>query len=163
MVKISSSEAARAGLPPVSIAVDPGKSGMAAKTFPEQGRYLQLSGPPGGPLGLKIDECAGTSGTAASLGALAKKRFAGDPLELGAFEEITLAGARRAALSCTTGASQARAAHLLVLFPAAPGADRGVLLDAWIGARAPGVPAPSAVVKLAPLADVLGTLAIHFE
>jgi hypothetical protein len=162
MVEISSSDAAGHALPPASIAIDPGASGMVARTFPDKNRYLLLSGPPGGPLGVRVDAYSGTAATAEGLAQLAQQRYADDSLEKGAFADVQLAGGKRAAYSCATGTSQARAVHVLALFPASPGADRGVLLDAWIGAQK-GVPGPAEVAGTGKLKDVLGSLKVRFE
>ncbi len=163
MVQISSSEAAKNGLPPAAITVEPGKTGMTARAFPEKNRYLMLSGPPGGPLGMKIDAYSGTSADAAGLEKLLKARFGEDSPEKGSFGQVELGGAPRAAMSCASGTSQARAAHLVTLFPVAAGADRGVLVDFWVGSRQTGVPAPAAFLGMPTWGDVLRSLRIRFE
>lgn len=162
MFEVQGSEASRRGLPAVSIRIDPGTSGAVVSAFPSKGTYVQLSGPPGGPLGARIDSYSGTKGDAAALEKLARARFGADVAELGAFELIELAGAPRPARTVVTGTSQARAVHLLALVPISANAERGVLVDAWVGA-AKGAPAPKDVLAHARLGPVLATLDVTFD
>lgn len=55
-LEITAAQAKQRGLTPRRIALDLGNHGLSASPLDEPGRYLHLSGPPGGPLGLELRE-----------------------------------------------------------------------------------------------------------
>ena len=55
------------------------------------------------------------------------------------------------------------AAHLLALFPKAPGADSGVVVDFWVGHRDPSVPAPASFLTMDTYGQILKSLRVRFE
>jgi hypothetical protein len=163
MLKITSSEAAGHKLPRAAVELDPGATGMSAARFPADGKFVTLSGPPGGPLGLEIEAYKGVTADAAGLEKLVAKRFEGRSPVKGAFGEVSLSGGTCAAMSWATDSSMARAAHLVALFPSKAGASEGVLLDFWMEAGSDPVPAPAEFLKAATYGDVLRSVRVRFE
>jgi len=161
MVKTTAADARAHGLPAATISVEPGATGMAASTFPEDGVYLRLSGPPGGPLGL-IMARATTAGDEAGMKALVNTRFTGRSPAAGTFARVELGDAVRPAITCTTDSSAARAHHLLVLF-AQPGVSGGVLLDFWMPAGTSPTPEPREMLEHARYAALLKSVSVRFE
>ena len=162
MVRITAAEARKHGLPGASITLEPGATGLSAATFPEDGMYLRMSGPPGGPLGLIVAHATQAAGDEAALKALAEKRFAGRSPAVGTFDRVELSGAVRHVLTCTTDSSAARAHHLLVHF-ARPDATDGILLDFWMPAGTSPAPAPQAMLEHPRYAALLKSVSVRFE
>ncbi len=130
---ITALEAKAHQLLPVALTVDPAGLPLIEWRFPRPGVYLQLSGPPGGPLGLSVEQFT-----------LAEAGLGG----VQAFLEQRLTGLAQTSLNAPQpaqppanwtaeyleGIDHARAHHL-IKFYAAPGQLlKGVCVDCWIGA-----------------------------
>ena len=125
---------------------------MTSTTFPAPGTYLVVSGPPGGPLSLRVLDARGAKDDAA-LRAIVEREHATDkPLDIGAPAELTLAGAPRRALPYTTGSSPlTRTGHCAILLTTSRD-SLALLFSAGIGnAPAPSCADTLAHAKLAPL------------
>ncbi len=162
-MKIAAADSARHGLPAASIELDVAQAAMWGQVFPGEGVYLNLSGPPGGPLGLALVAYEGIA-DAAALEEFAAKRFAGDTYVRKGPGTVELAGRSRVAFTCGRGQSLARSTHLLALIPVKEGADSGVLVDFCVGTQRELL-TPAEVMKLERLGagGVLGSLRVRFE
>jgi hypothetical protein len=87
------------------------------------------SGPPGGPLYVRIEEVPGEQLDAAALLGLVEQRTADRaPVVMGTTTQVTLAGAGRIALPAITGESLGRTMSCWVVVPA-PGYGRSLLVQ----------------------------------
>jgi hypothetical protein len=147
MIQVAFDEATAHGLVPAHIAIDAQGLGMAERRFPDPATYLRLAGPPGGPLGLRIEAYTDITPTAESLGKLVKRRYAkARDLAVGPVETLCLSGREVLAIGCSEGESMARAHHCIILFPASEGAARGVLVDFWVAAGETAPPGCQAII-----------------
>lgn len=157
LVHISAADARRKRLPAIGFSLEVGWNAMIASPFPAAGSYLIVSGPPGGPLSLRVLDARGAMDDAA-LRAIVEREHAGaGPLDIGVAAEVALAGAARRALPYTTGSSPiTRTGHCAVLVTTSR-ASLVLLFSAGIG----NAPAPSCADTLAH--DKLGPLAATFR
>jgi len=162
IVKVSAADAAKKGLLPASIEVDATELCAIVYPFLRENTYLQLSGPPGGPLGLMFDAYSGVADTTEALERLAATRFAKNTFVAGTSETIELAGEPRRAFTCATGTSLAHSVHLLVLIPEKKASERGVLVDFHTGCGAE-IPTPGGVMDFERYGDALRSVRVGFE
>ena len=73
---VTPGEAAAHDLIPARIAVDAQGLGMVVRRFSDPATYLHLAGPPGGPLGLRIEVYTDLASDVESLEELVKRRYA---------------------------------------------------------------------------------------
>ena len=116
---VSSSDASAHGLSSIGFSVDLAGTGLIATPFPSAREYAIFSGPPGGPLLVRIEPSGGRI-TAEALDALVTEHGArwGSPLTLGARETVTLDEDTRPAITASTGTSLASTQWCVVLVPA---------------------------------------------
>lgn len=104
--------------------------GMEVRDPPREGYRFHASGPPGGPLFVRIKEVDGEAIDEAGLRAMAASHSADrQPVAMGTASQVTLDGAPRLAFSVITGESLARTVTCYVVVPA-PGTGRS-LLTMW--------------------------------
>jgi hypothetical protein len=160
VIRITTSDARTNGLPPVDISLDYSNTSLLATVFPRHGVYVQLSGPPGGPLGVSI-EAAEPYDLALSLEALIRQRFnhpADEPLVFGRQGEIELSAVRHKSLTFVSGSSHAKSVHVVTIIRGTN--DTALLVDFHVGGSQPD----STVVTGHPdLMQVARTLAVRFE
>jgi hypothetical protein len=161
-VKITRAESEHHKLPAAEISLDLGESGLSGRKFPEKGDYLSLSGPPGGPLGLRISHLASVPSTDEEWQTLIKKLFAERTVEMGTAGEIKFGGENRASLTCTTDSGPARAHHLLIVI-AVPDAKDAILVDFYRRAGQTATPGPAELAKDGKFAELSPSFSIRFE
>ena len=153
LVTIGADDARKKHLPAIAFSLEVGWNAMTSSPFPAGGSYLIVSGPPGGPLSLRVQDARGAKDDAA-LRAFVEREHANDKtLSIGTAAEVTLAGAARRALPYVTGSSTiTRSGHCAVLVTTARG-SLALLFTAGIGnAPAPSCADTLAHARLAPLA-----------
>jgi hypothetical protein len=159
-VHVTAAEAEAHGLTPFDFSIDTAGTPMLATPFPEQGAYLTISGPPGGPQLLRFLSLAGRIEDPAALEPILRQTFSGaggDPFVLGAPTEVTIGGSARQALPFATGQSMARTAWCAVLIDSRlRGAVPQLLVLAGIGSS--GEPDCSVPLGNEQLAKVLESL-----
>lgn len=155
MITITEAQATGAGLPAIGIQLDPGSSGFSGKNFSGPGNFLTLSGPPGGPAGLRLDITA-SEAHEAGLRAEAAKRY-GAEATMGSAGTIRIAGQEHPALTLAEGVVPARAEHLLVLVSTPKG---NILIDYWCSAGRGDPEKPSEWMDNEDQAALLGSLKI---
>lgn len=163
VMKIDAAECRKRGLPAVTIDLDATAGGFVRAPDPGARSYLQLSGPPGGPLGLSIEAYSDVESTEAALEKLAAKRFDGQKYVAKTTETLWLSGGNRLAFTCSTGESLAHSVHLLVLIPSAEKATSGVLVDFFVGQGSGETLTPGQVIKLEPWGDLVKSVHVRFE
>jgi len=139
---LSADDARRHELPAVGMRMIIGRTGLLAHRFPRPGVYLQLSGPPGGVVGVEISAC-----TDASPLELARQLFADLPGPVPTFgdvEQVQLAGALREAVACDLGSPTPFARRACCVVKVAH--RSGSALVRFSGGLAPGVPLSCAAV-----------------
>jgi hypothetical protein len=161
-VIITSEESKSNQLPAVEISVDLGKTGLSGRKFGSKGEYLSLSGPPGGPLGLKISHVANLARGVEEWHSLVKERYGDESPAMGTAGEIKLAGEKRDAFTFTTGSDAARAHHLLV-HVAIPGSQDGLLVEFYRRAGKSETPSPQELVKDEKFSELSPSFSIRFE
>jgi len=128
LIRITPEEAEAHGLLPFTLTVELAGLPLLEWRFPRPNVYLQLSGPPGGPLGLSIEQAPLSE--ANDIPAFIEKRWAG---QTGVY-----LGARDSAhpweAEYVLGESLARAHHSLSFYPSPKPSLHWVLVDCWIGA-----------------------------
>jgi hypothetical protein len=130
--------------------------------FAFERQYVMLSGPPGEPLGLVVEHVSNVSADDAGWKKLVDQRFANQSPQLGSTAELEIAGGKNPTLTCTTGSSQARAHHLLVLVRI-PESKDAILVDFWQGAGQSATPKPETMVKEGEFAALLQSLLVMPE
>jgi hypothetical protein len=122
---------------------------------------LELSGPPGGPLGMRVERYSGLAHEAGALTAwVAGAHGAEASFEAGSTAEIDVGGRPSLAATWRTGGGPARADHLTVLWPDAHGpsaADHGVRIELEVSGRDGPIDA-AAIAAHPDLAVVLASL-----
>ena len=107
-------------LPEAEIFVDATGSGMSGVQFADARTYLRLSGPPGGPFGLRIEGFKDSVHDARELAAFLKKEHGSSAgFLLGGREAVKLAGETREAILYKMYESEARTAYCAVIITAA--------------------------------------------
>jgi hypothetical protein len=126
-IKITPEESAAHGLMPVELVIDLQGLPFIAWQFPRPNVYLQLSGPPGGPLGVSVEQVVLTSTHAMQL-------FIQDRLHA---QPILYLGARDSdqplEVEYVAGESLARAHHLAAFYVPPFPASQTLFIDCWIG------------------------------
>lgn len=127
-VTVSAAEAEAAGLPALGFSIDTSEAAMTGTAL-VRGRYLEMSGPPGGPLILRV--------SATKLGEDFANVVGGDDVLDATLveEEVEMLGAKRRAAAWITGTSLARTSWCaLIIAPegAEPG-DPALLLEFGVG------------------------------
>jgi len=143
---ITPEEATAHALPAARIEIDTGSVVLAGPKFPDDTTYVALSGPPGGPLGLRVLHVESPPEDDAAWRLLVENLFEGRPLTVGQAGEVEIDGSARRTYSCTTGQSLARSHHVLVLFDA-PAPSGAVLVDFFSTAGSQETPAPADIVE----------------
>ena len=161
-VKITAAESKSHHLPAAEISLNLGKTGLSGRKFSDKGEYLSLSGPPGGPLGIRISHLASLPSNTAEWRTLIEKRFDGQSPDIGTEGEIKFAGQTCSALTCTTGAGPARAHHLLILVEV-PHSKEGLLVDFYHRAGKTETPDPQSLSQDAKFAELSPSFSIRFE
>ena len=127
-ITITPDEAAAAGLPKIGISLDTTNSGMSGTKL-GPGEYLHLSGPPGGPLILRIGRARSSS--------LFTNVVAADHLGDAKLveEQVELLGAPRRAAAWVNGESLARTSWCAVILAAADAKqeDPAIVLEVGVG------------------------------
>ena len=162
MLEISVAEATDHQLPAVAISLDTADTGLAGAKFAEEGQFLRLSGPPGGPLGMEIELVKDVAATEEALGQFALQRFEGQTPDVGSSATVDIAGGSHLAVTCSAGSSMAKATHLLVLIPA-PNSNASLLVDFWKGTRGADVRSPESMIADSQYSELLKSLSIRFE
>lgn len=138
--ELSPEQAKASGLPPLRVRLDTTGAPMRATPTPEPGKFVIVSGPPGGVLQIDVwaTDVHGTDAAAIEQAVRARfNRPFHDPLVLGAPARIDLAGSTRDALALFTGKDAARTAWCAAIAPAG-GASALVTIGMAAGA-APAV------------------------
>jgi hypothetical protein len=104
--------------------------GWTVTTTPSEGDLFRVSGPPGGPLGLKIRAYDEKSADNVKLFESVETH---KPMKAGKPEKVEIAGEPREAQSFRTGEGFATTAHCLIRLPAKPGAKTGLVFLAHSG------------------------------
>jgi hypothetical protein len=128
--------------------------GWSVTTTPSEGDLYRLSGPPGGPLGLRIfayDEKSGDNVKLFESIVPHKPNLVGKP------ENVELAGAPREAQSFRNGESLATAAYCLIRLPAKPGAKTGLAFLADSGMAEKGTPSCAKALEAAALKPIVAS------
>lgn len=141
VVRIKARQAKQKGLPAIGFSVDPAGTAMSASPFPEDGVYLTLSGPPGGPLLFQVFAYRSNGHDAAALDAQIKARFNQphqQPLQLDEQGTLKLSGSDRAIRTFITGSMpMIRTRWCAALIPAPSGHAEGLFVV--FGDAAPAV------------------------
>ena len=154
-ISITPDEAAAAGLAKLGFSLDTTGTGMSGSKF-GAGAYLTLSGPPGGPLTLRI--------SAATIGAEFSDVVGGDAVLDATLveEQVELLGETRRAAAWITGSSMARTSWCAVIVgpSGAAQADPALLLELGIGHQGDEVVCATALEapQLRPVIDSLKLL-----
>jgi hypothetical protein len=137
-ITVTASEAATAGLPEFGFSLT--TAGGMSGTRLTDGRYLQLSGPPGGPLSLSISPA--TAG--AELTTLIGDRIGGANVVT---EQVELLGASRTAIAWITGESHARTSWCALILGHAHAQpdDVALLLELGVGHQGDAVSCKTAL------------------
>jgi hypothetical protein len=137
-ITVTASEAATAGLPELGFSLR--TAGGMSGTRLTDGRYLHLSGPPGGPLSLSISPAT----IDAELTALLGDRIGSAKVVT---EQVELLGASRAAVAWITGESQARTSWcaLIVGHAGAQAGDAALLIELGVGHQGDAVTCKTAL------------------
>ena len=157
-IAVSREQAVAAGLPALGFALDTTGTGMSGFELGD-GAYLQLSGPPGGPMLLKLSP--------ATVGAELREVIAGGELAKvieGPLldDQVTLLGEVRPAVAWITGESLARTSWCAVLLaPKAAAPDSpALLLEVGTGHQGDAIVCAT-VVEDPAFAAMLATLELH--
>jgi hypothetical protein len=159
-VNITAAESARHGLPAADIQLNVEGVSMSGWKFPEQGEYLVLSGPPGGPMGMSISHVQETPSDASQWKALMDKRYPERSAVAGSTSTIEVAGEKRAAFVFTTDEGFARAHHLMIPMAIASSGD-AVLVDLYYGADETPAPTPETMAAYGAFTQILNSLSIR--
>lgn len=124
VVTISAALARSKGLAPLGFSLDFTGTAFTVSPFAE-GSYLYASGPPGGPLGLRVSPVARNAEFAGVVGG------SNPELQLIA-EQVELLGASRRAVTWISGSSMARTSWCAVIVEPAAG-DDALLLELGVG------------------------------
>lgn len=121
-VSITAEQAAAAGLPALGFSLETTGMGMSGSQL-GNGEYLHLSGPPGGPLTLRV--------TPTTIGAAFAEVEGAKLVE----EQVELLGEQRRAAAWITGESLARTSWCAVIIgpPGAKSGDPALLLEVGVG------------------------------
>ncbi|MEO0482588.1 MAG: hypothetical protein AAF138_03110 [Planctomycetota bacterium] len=160
MVELTAATAADRGLPPARIEVDVADTGLSVFPNPADNTYVQLSGPPGGPLGATFERVTAQA-TEAGMRSLAELRFEGQSPSVGTFEMVNFAGAERPAITCGVGEGPGAEHHLLVLMPR-PEGDTALLFDFYTDGGG-ATPTPSAMLADERYAAMFASVTVQFE
>jgi hypothetical protein len=118
MIEVTAEEARTKGLAGIGFRVDMRGTPMSVGKFPEPHMYLNASGPPGGPLLVRVFPADGREGDAGALEQAVRRHHSErwqQPLVIGQRGEVMFAGALRPALAFTTKPSPAKIAWCGVL------------------------------------------------
>lgn len=132
-VSISAAECKKKGLPPVTLALSVSASaGLTIHRLRNKRAYVEISGPPGGPLGLRVAVSKTAGKGLRALRALAREQVRTKPLALARRSTTVRLGKKRyKALGYTCGTSLAREAGCVVLIAARRKKTPGVALRFW--------------------------------
>ena len=131
VVRIKPREAKKHALPPIGFRVDTAGTAMLASKFPDDGLYLTMSGPPGGPLLVQVYGYAGTAHDVATLEAQIRANYDKpwfQPFTLDQTTKLSLGGADRLARTFLTGKGHTRTRWCAALVPAPKGAAEGLVV-----------------------------------
>lgn len=128
-LSVSAAAAEAAGLPPIGFSLDPGRSAMQGSML-GNGRYMTLSGPPGGPLILRISPT--------TVGEAFANIVGGDGVLDATLveQEVQLLGDKQRAVAWVTGSSLARTSWCGILLAPNKAAAKGepaLLLELGVG------------------------------
>jgi hypothetical protein len=120
-LEVTPEQAHAAGLPALRVRVDTAGGPMLASATPEPGRYVGVSGPPGGVLQLDVwtthERQPGTAAVERAIRARFNQPFH-DPLVISSPARIELAGGTRDAVALFTGKDFTRTAWCAAIVPA---------------------------------------------
>jgi hypothetical protein len=159
-VHVTAAEAEAHGLTPLAFSIDTAGTPMSTYAFPDEGEYLAVSGPPGGPQMLRFLSLTERVEGAAALEPILRAKFStvgSDPFVLGTPIEATIGGSSRQALPFATGQSMARTGWCAVLIDShLRGAVPQLLVLAGIGSSGePDCAVPLGNEQLAKILDSL--------
>jgi len=155
MFELSPDAAVAHGLPALRVRLDTAGTPMLASATPEPGKYVIVSGPPGGVLQLDVWTSDQRGTDAAAIERAVRARLSQpyfQPLVVGAAEEIELAGARRTALALFSGSGMVRTAWCATLITA--GSSTALVTIGMAAGAEPEVPCSQVLAH-----PVLGKLA----
>lgn len=121
-VIVTAAAAQAAGLPPVGFSLSTADAAWTVRKFPGRGVFVQLSGPPGGPLSLSVQTYPRPRASGSTLLRWILARFSKPfhrPLTIQPTKRFAFAGLPRPAVSFTSGSSMARTAYCAVLVASA--------------------------------------------
>jgi hypothetical protein len=139
--ELSPEQAKASGLPALRVRLDTTGAPMRATPTPEPGKFVIVSGPPGGVLQIDVWATDVHGADPAAVERAVRARFNRpfhDPLAIGAPAKIDLAGTTRDALAFITGKDAARTAWCAAIVPAG-----GAATLVTIGMAAGAAPAVS--------------------
>lgn len=148
IVTVTAKEAKAKGLWPLGISLNITDTSLSSSRFPDKGVYLTMSGPPGGPLGIRVRKVALHKVTG-PFKAKPSVTWSSDKKEL-----IRVGKRKRVAFAFTQGKSLARA-HGCYVHLSAPKVAGKLLLTFYISAGKGKHPGCEALGKLKPFNTVL--------
>lgn len=155
---ITRAECVAAGLAPLDLRIDSAAAGLHAEAFMEDGIYVSLWGPPGGPVGLDVSDCSDRPDDVE--GAI-RRRFEKQritPLRLLGTDQLTIANVTRSGLRFAIGDGPAGESWFAAVLPHRAGA---VLVGFCIPSRSDGGFSTVDVLANRRLAAALKTLTIE--
>lgn len=157
-VSITAAQAKAKGLPAIDVSLIPA-SAFAVARFPQDATYLQLSGPPGGPLSLAI--YAWPHGAKRDVGALKSwlQALINTDSTFGAAEKVSVGARPALAIAAVAGEKAARANHCAILVPAA-GGKQTIVLAMIHGVGVMAKPSCEAAASHPQLAAVLASVRV---
>ncbi|MBT9582684.1 hypothetical protein IV102_05005 [bacterium] len=137
-IHITAQQSRQKGLPAVGLRLDTAGTSLVARSFPEPGVYLSLSGPPGGALQFQV--LSTDARNTQELRKFIKDRFEKLRLrpKLGTAKSVTLAGQYRPTLGFVSGESQASTRWCAVLFAEKGKPSTVALFGVAAGSAEPG-------------------------
>jgi hypothetical protein len=158
-VTVTATEARAKRLPPIAFSLDANSAGWTVRKLPGQGMYLQLSGPPGGPLFFSVHAFPNPRTTSATLVRWVRSQYSKpyqQPVTLTKPARFTLAGVARPAAALTSGRSMGRTASCAVLVTAPTTPPTALVVHFGHGAMR-GLFSCDQIAKHPPLARVIGS------
>lgn len=160
-VKITAADAKKHSLPAAEITINLGETGLSGFKFANEGEYLSLSGPPGGPLGMTVFHTKHLPKTDADWRKLVEERYDERATAMGEAADIEVAGGKHNAFSCTTDGGPAQAHHLLIAF-AVPDSDEAIVVDFYSAGQG-ATPSPKTLLAAKKFSEISPSLSIRFE
>jgi len=159
-VRLSPAETAARGLPALELKLDTGNMGMSGSTFSGSDEYFGLSGPPGGPLGVRARVVRAAPADPAGWKAWGEKEFKDRLFVYGSFSDVQLNDKSHKAFTFMTGRENALAENLVIVFPVPSSKDAVIVHYDHRGSAKP--PTPQAMIAQPRVATMLRTLLVRF-